>query len=283
MSRSLTIIFSSLIVGIALSSSIMDDNGRAGYTGSPGEVTCNTTNCHNSFLLNSGNGSVSASCTMVNWNYEPLTTYSISIKVAKPTVNLFGFAAEILSSSNVNAGTIIVTDNVHTQIKTRTVTGVSRRNIVHKLNGGASADSAVFTFNWTAPDTIAGDIIMYFAGNAANANGNVSGDYIYTNTQLISPATVNKTDELITTDPFSVYPNPAKENISLHYSLPKNEMVEVKLYSLSGSLCYSLLKTYKSSGKIDDLIDIPAECLPGLYLLSLESPSGRISRKLMIN
>lgn len=30
----------------------MSDNGKAGYTGSPGEQTC--TNCHSDFALNSG-------------------------------------------------------------------------------------------------------------------------------------------------------------------------------------------------------------------------------------
>lgn len=48
----------------------MSDNGKAGYTGSPGEQTC--TNCHNDFTLNSGGGSISiGSPAMTNWEYTP--------------------------------------------------------------------------------------------------------------------------------------------------------------------------------------------------------------------
>lgn len=49
----------------------MSDNGKAGYTGSPGEQTC--TNCHSDFALNSGGGSIAiGSPTMTNWEYLPI-------------------------------------------------------------------------------------------------------------------------------------------------------------------------------------------------------------------
>ena len=261
----------------------MNETGRAGYTGSPGEPTCNTSGCHSSFALNSGDGSVTATSNMDNWIYEPLVNYTINIKVAKPFVNLFGFGAEILTSTNDNAGTIVINDAVRTQIKSRIVNGVIRKNIVHQLNGGASPDSVLFSFNWTAPDTSAGEIIMYFVGNAANANNSSSGDFIYAGKQLIIPSGRNGVDNLISSNSFSVYPNPASTHISLHYFLPKKEIVRVKLYDVKNSLSYLLMNAQHSAGENNEVISIPSECQSGLYLLSIESNTVRLNRKLMIN
>jgi hypothetical protein len=283
MKRSIILTLTVLAVFISLTAAMMDENGKAGYTGSPGEVTCNTTNCHNSYALNSGGGSVSATCTMVNWKYEPLTTYTIQVKVAKSGVHLFGVGVEILDASNNNAGTITVTDAVHTQIKTRTVSGVARRNLVHKLNGGAGTDSVIFSFNWTSPDTTTGPITMYYAGNATNANGNESGDYIYTGSQAITPSTGNKVAEIVTVDGFSVFPNPVNKNFTIHYSLNKSENVNVKLYDLHGALVSVLLNEDRQSGENNDYVALPAACTTGVYLLSIESPSGRVSKKLIVN
>ena len=283
MKRALLFAFSTLTLVIVLTAGSMNENGRAGYTGSPGEVTCNTTNCHNSFVLNSGDGTIGTTSTMINWIYEPSTNYTISIKVAKPGVSLFGFGVEILTSSNDNAGTIVVTDTVHTQLKSRFVNGIIRKNIVHKLNGGASQDSVTFSFNWTAPNTGSGTLTMYFIGNATNANGNVNGDYIYNSSQIIMPSGENNIENIISAYPFTVYPNPAGTNISLHYYLQKNEVVSIKLYDMRGSLVYLLTKSNHFAGENNELIFLPSECHSGLYLLSIESPSGRESRKLIIN
>ena len=48
---------------------------------------------------------------------------------------------------------------------------------------------AGFTFDilWTPPPTDVGDVVFYFAGNAADGNGANSNDHIYTAAQVISP------------------------------------------------------------------------------------------------
>jgi len=275
------IVFSVLF--IALTAGMMDDNGRAGYTGSPGEATCNTTNCHNSFVLNTGGGSISATSSMNNWTYDPLTTYTISIKVAKSGVALFGVGVEILTSANNNAGTITVTDAAVTQIKSRVVAGVTRRNLVHTLNGGASQDSMTFDFSWTSPDTTAGPVTMYFAGNASNSSSSRTGDYIYTSTRVISPSSGNSAGEFKMVDSFSVFPNPANKFIALHYTLQKNENVRIKLCDLQGKFMVLLLDENKPAGSNDDVISLPGNFPDGLYLLRIESSSGRFNKKLMIS
>ncbi len=264
------------------SAGMMDDNGRAGYTASPGETTCNTTNCHNSFTLNSGGGSIIATSTMNNWTYDPLTTYSISIKVEKTGFALFGVGVEILTGTNANAGTITVTDAAHTQIKSRVVSGVTRRNLVHTLNGGASQDSMIFTFNWTSPDTTTGPVTMYFAGNAANSSGSRTGDYIYNSSLIISPSSGNHTGDLKVIDSFSIHPNPAKERVTIHFTLAKYENVNIRLSDLQGKYTAVLFDENKPAGNYDEVLILPADCEAGLYLLSIASASGKACKKLLV-
>jgi hypothetical protein len=283
MNRKLLVITGAILLSVSLTSGLMDPNGKGGYTGSPGEPACNNSGCHSSYPLNSGGGSIGASSTMDYWVYEPLTKYTIYIKVAQSGIGLFGFGAEILNSANNNAGTLLITDSARTQIRGRVINNIIRRNVVHKSNGGLSQDSAIFSFDWTAPDVGAGPVTLYFAGNAANGNGNEGGDFIYTGSQTITPAAFNKVNVLVSSDPFSIYPNPATTTISLHYFLPKNEPVEVKLFSQSGSLACLLMKSDRSAGENNELISIPAQLQGGLYLLSIETATARTCRKIMVN
>ncbi|TAH42567.1 MAG: T9SS type A sorting domain-containing protein [Bacteroidetes bacterium] len=161
-----------------LTSEKMSDDGRAGYTGSPGENDC--TSCHGSFPVNTGGGSISLQNTGMPLNeYIAGQTYNLSVTVARSTNNLFGFAFEALTSLNDNAGTLNITDAAATQIKTRVVNAVTRRNVVHQLNAGAMSGSKTFNFSWTAPASGTGPVGFYFAGVAADGNGNDNNDYVY--------------------------------------------------------------------------------------------------------
>lgn len=279
-------IFTSIILLSAcilvLCSSVMDDNGKGGYTGAPGEGTCNTSNCHNTFTLNSGGGSVVATGNMVNWKYDPMTTYTLSIKVARTGNHLFGVGAGILNSANNNGGTLIITDAVHTQIKTRTIAGISRRNVVHTLNGGNFQDSAIFTFNWTSPDTTAGPLTLYFSGNATNGNGSPAGDYIYTAIQQILPNTGNGFDQITTFDNVRIYPNPVNEKFYIHYNTLNSESFKVFLYDLNGAKHVELLNKISNAGENNEALTLPPDIAAGVYFLRLESPSMNVVHKLII-
>lgn len=163
----------------------MSDNGKAAKTGSPSEVYC--TDCHNDFTRNTGGGSIAiAAPTMTGFQYTPGQTYNMSVTVSRSANSLFGIGIEALTTANQNAGTLNITDAASTQIKSATAGGVSRRNIVHTLNGGSSSASKVFNFSWTAPAAGTGNVTFYFAGVAADGDGNEAGDYVYSGTQLVT-------------------------------------------------------------------------------------------------
>jgi len=174
-----------IIVFALFTSEQMSDNGKVAKTGASGEVNC--TDCHGDYTLNSGGGSISiAAPTMAGFQYTPGQTYNMSVTVSRSANSLFGVGIEALTSGNANAGTINITDAASTQIKSATVSEVSRRNIVHTLDGGATAASKVFNFSWTAPASGTGNVTFYFAGVAGDGDGNESGDYVYIGSQLLT-------------------------------------------------------------------------------------------------
>ncbi|MFN8145193.1 MAG: choice-of-anchor V domain-containing protein [Bacteroidia bacterium] len=176
MLRKLTLSSLSLIVVVLLSSTMMSDNGRAGKTGSPGEATC--IDCHGDYSANMAGGSIAIS-GITGGSYTPGTTYNLSITVARSGMTVFGLGCEALTSSNTNAGTLVITNSAETQLKSATVSGVSRQSVVHQLDGGATNNTHTFNFNWTAPAAGTGNVTLYYAGIAGDHDGNESGDYVY--------------------------------------------------------------------------------------------------------
>src|ERR1044072_20143 len=106
----------------AVSFDVLDDNGKAGRTGSPGESNC--TGCHTGSALNDGTGSVTISSPdLPTWEYMPGDTYAINVTVARTGNPLFGFDLECLTGSTPaqNGGTLLVTNAAETHILSVTV------------------------------------------------------------------------------------------------------------------------------------------------------------------
>lgn len=243
----------------------MSDNGKAGYTGSPGEQTC--TNCHSDFALNSGGGSIAiGSPSMTNWEYLPNTTYNMSVTVSRSANSLFGIAIEALDATNDNAGTLNITDAASTQIKTRTVSGVVRRNVVHQLNGGATAAAKEFNFSWTSPATNIGPVTFYFAGAAADADGAETGDYVYSGSQVANPNTT-ATNDLNVDAVQSVYPNPASSFITVTYKANLSGLVTMNLFSLKGDLVQKHISSTELPGTHTEVIRNLSALPTGVYFL----------------
>lgn len=161
--------------------------GKAGSNGSPGEGTCASGSCHNSFALNSGTGSVAISVVgLINGNmYVPGQTYQVSVTVQQQGIGLFGFGIEALQASGANAGTWTAASDSH--ILNATVSGNSRATVAHIDNTGFNSNTRTWSFSWTAPVNEI-PVTMYAAGNAANGTGSTGGDYIYTTSLSLMPA-----------------------------------------------------------------------------------------------
>ncbi len=261
--------------------SILSDNGKAGYTGSQGELVCN--DCHGTFgNSNTGSGTIYLTSSMNNWQYVPGQTYTVSVVVRQPGKPLFGFGCEALTASHTNAGTIQVTNAAKTQIKTKTVSGVTRNNIVHQFNGGLSNDSAVFTFNWQAPATNVGNVTFYFAGVAANNDGSEDNDYVYNSTKLVTPASATGLTEVNKNKTgLKSYVN-SNGDLVLNYQSNDAASPRVDLYDIGGKLIASRRFEMQSTGKVELLFQRPLELTSGMYLVNLFSGSELYCGKIQI-
>lgn len=264
---------------LVLTAGTLDNNGKAGRTGAPGEQTCRD-GCHSSYALNSGSGSITLTSTnMTNWEYVPGAVYHMSVTVSLPTSNLFGVGVECLTGSNTNAGTLTITDAASTQIKNATVSGASRRNVVHQLNGGSGQGSKIFNFDWVAPTTNVGNVTFYFAGNASNGQNNEAGDYIYTGSRVIVPAAGVGMEEVAwgATD-LVIAPNPWTDNFQISYSNDEGGPVDIAILDLNGRTVHSSHLEQQAPGRHSvELDDIRPS--PGTYLIYVSTTTRTFVQK----
>jgi len=150
------------------------------------EPSCNQSGCHAGNAVNAAGGSLTI--TGVPAQYEPGRTYPINVTISKSGQRRWGFELAVRTAgTKAQAGTIVATDTLNTQIVTQN--GV--QYIEHTVNGttlGSAQGS--WNFNWTAPASAVGDIRFSSAGNAANGDFNNTGDFIYTAVVTSSAATV---------------------------------------------------------------------------------------------
>ena len=267
---------------VAFTSEKMSDNGKAGYTGSYGELYC--TDCHSTYALGAGGGSVALTSTnMSAWTYDPGVTYHMVATVSRTGNSLFGICVEALTTANVNAGTLVITNTAKTSIKTKTVSGVSRRSVVHTLNAGQGTNSYAFTFDWTAPASNIGDVSFFFTGVAANSNGNENGDYVYYGSQVVGYNVNNSISELTSVKEISVYPMPVQDHFTMNYELKNTGSVSINLYNIQGAIVSNLSHKVMSPGNYSDNFYLPEQLSAGTYILSVESESGITSKRILIN
>lgn len=269
-----------LVVFIICTAEVTSDNGKAGYTGSPGETKCN--NCHSSYALNSGGGNISMTSNMPNGKYVPGQTYTINLAVSRIGNSLFGLGCEALTSSNANAGSFTMTNN-NTQLKNKTVNGVSRTNVVHTLNGGSGQNTKTFSFNWTAPQTNIGNITFYFAGIAANSDGNENSDYVYSSSQIIAPQTATGIQSVQQQNIFSISPQPANDFMNIKYNLEKAEALSISIFTLEGKLKVKLINEEVKVGIHSDRFLLNRNSLgSGTYIVQFKIDSKIYAQKLIL-
>lgn len=263
-----------LILGLTSAKIVLQDNGIAGYTGTP-----NCSNCHLGNTVNGSSGSITITSTpaFTNNEYIPNTTYTINVTVSRSGNSLFGFGLEAFNPTSINSGTLSVINPSETQIKT----SGSKKNMVHTLNGGTGTNSKTFSFAWTSPNN--GDFVTFkAAGLAANANGQTSGDFVFTTVLDIIPNAPTSVQEQNEMASFSVYPNPAKENINVQYFSLTNEAIAFSIIDLSGKLIYQTELFSVKSGNNTFHLSLPSDDISsGIYFL--KSTQGKITKVTRVN
>ena len=265
-------------IALAAVADILQKDGKAARTGAPGEFDC--TGCHTSFPVNSGPGSITISSpTLTNWQYVPGQVYQIDVTVAQTGIGLFGFGFEALrTSNNTNGGSLSITNATQTTLKAASISGSSRLNVVHKLNGGLSSNTHTFSFNWTAPATNIGNIRFYTAGNAANNNNDTLNDYVYKTSQLVTPFPVG-INEVNKKEEIRVFPNPAHSKFTIS-GLKDLDSFSYELIDAKGNVALSGKSAYSESDFF--VVNLTNEFANGSYFLKVTSESKTFSSKVLV-
>ena len=158
------------------------------HTGDFGQPSCNTSGCHQGNPLNATGGSLTI--TGVPAEYSPGATYPITVTIDRTNMRQWGFELSArVATGGAQAGNLVVTNGNLTQVNSEA--GI--QYITHTFNGSYPDDAGPksWTFNWVAPATAVGAIRFSCAGNAANRNGQFTGDFIYTTSATTNPQASN--------------------------------------------------------------------------------------------
>lgn len=144
----------------------------AGRTGSPGDNSNCTVNCHSGTpQSNSANAEITS--TIPSTGYVPGQTYTITGTVSGSGLVRFGFEISPQNASGVQRGTNVITDATNTQL----VGG--NKYVTHRQAGTSGTNSRSWSFNWIAPAAGTGAFTFYGAFNAADNSNSSGGDIIY--------------------------------------------------------------------------------------------------------
>lgn len=256
-----------------MSSTVYQSIGIEGYTGSPGESNCRS--CHSDFPLNDPKGSIKITApTLINWNYTPGETYVINVTISRAGAKVFGFDFEALTSANIDAGTLSIINNDPSILVLKAKNG--RTNVIHLIDGGKTANSHTFSFNWAAPRTSVGTITFYATGNATNNNNSTSGDYTYATTQTLSN-TVNVMEQMNENTNISLYPNPANDYVYIKNETNATEKMNLNIFDVAGKLI--LTEKNLISNNVINIAALPK----GNYVFRVEKNSGVEVKKIIKN
>ncbi len=173
-----------------------------GYTGAPGDDPLACASCHTGTPLNGGGGNV-----VVNFpnglTYSPGVQQTFSIVITDPVARAYGFQMTARLESNLTGGQagdftasgdftketgqVVLCGN--SNLKTATQPCPANFPVQFIEHGQPFLNNTISVL-WTPPATDAGNVHIYVAANAANLDGNDTGDHIYTaNYVLTSPGT----------------------------------------------------------------------------------------------
>jgi hypothetical protein len=169
----------------------------AGYASNPpSNNSCH--NCHSSFAINSGNGSIALS-GLPTGGYVPSSIYHLTLTLADPGQVRWGFQLTSIYPSGTSwlqGGTLALTDPTHTAL---VVGSGTAPDYVEQTSSGTyngTPGPTSWIFDWTAPSAGAGNVSFYASGNACNGNGGTSGDYVYNQSWVVSEASSTPTMDI---------------------------------------------------------------------------------------
>jgi len=276
---SLTLLVVGLFYFTGITNSKAHDTGSpAACTGSPFDgQTCDVNSCHDSHSLQAAQPWISSN--VPGSGYVQNTVYTITAKAVKIGDGSFGFEISPQDPSGNPLGTLIANPP-----STQIVTFMSLQYMTHTINSYQGTDSVVWTFQWKAPVAGTGPVTFYGAFNCGNGNTNATGTFVYPATLVIPESSddgINTIENEQTS--FSLFPNPAKEQVTITYSLKQTGNVEINMYGVDGRKISNLFNNAVNEGEHVQSLLLPTEVKPGIYLIQLITNNTATLQKIIVN
>ena len=191
----LLLLVSFSVLFVAFRSKYYSFQPPSNHSGAPDGSLCS--DCHGN--LNSGGGAVVV--TGLPATFTPGQTYPFSVTISHGNADRrrWGFEVNARNANDQGIGTFSSTNP-----NAQTNSGPSEISHFGAVSTTARNNYTYSGLSWTAPATIgSGDnaVTFYIAGNAADNNGNSTGDFIYSNTLLFTlPITLKILDYKIIED-----------------------------------------------------------------------------------
>lgn len=264
----LLILFS---VTLSTGFSPLNSNGKAGFTGSPGEAKCS--NCHSGGSAGVFGSSLSAVPAFTNNQYLPDSVYTVTLQANAGTFTKFGLALECLNVSSANTGTL---QNLSPGTALANAAN-GRKNIIHTSPLLANNGQMQISFTWKAPSAGAGLSTFYYCLNAVNGNNNTSGDFVFSNAISLTEGSINTNTTGIgqNTSAFDFY---AYQNIIHFKSVAADAWpLQLRVFALNGCvLAHKTIAQHSTSWTLGEEIQTS-----GFYSVRLESATGQKLQKLI--
>ena len=142
--------------------------------------------------------------------------------------------------------------------------------VTHTNASGGS--TATWTFQWTAPSPGVGEVTFYGCFAAGKLNTKIT-------TMTVSQSTVGIEDRR--SDSFTVFPNPASDQISVRFLQQEPEHVEIALFDINGRKILNLYHDFVYAGMFHHSFSLPVH--PGIYAVRVQSGDFTCSRKIIIH
>ena len=236
-------------------------------SGSPSDgVTCALSGCHA--------GIASAQDNMITSNipaagYIPGNTYTITVSIEQAGISKFGFSISPQNSSGTVLGSLVITNSAQTQLKNNV-----HQYVTHTTAGNTGTGSKTWSFDWIAPTVGTGAVPFYAAVNAANGNGSVSGDQIYTDVYTVVEDITTQIQPNMNDVDFAVFPNPVEGNsLQVSFNAKASSTSRIRILSLNGTIVGEISHHAQSNGNQHTELNLE-NLAKGVYFVEVKTNEG---------
>ena len=197
--RKIFVAKSAVVLGVIPALILANVNGPdPRKTGAPGDGLCSEAGCHTG-TANSGGGRVEVTFPG-GMTYTPGQTQRLQVTVTDSTARIYGFQLSTRLASNernaqagkltpASSATFVLCEDSRERDRVGGTGACAASTPLEFIEHRLANSTNTFSFDWTPPATDAGNVRIFVAGNAANANGQSdSGDRIYTANYTLTPA-----------------------------------------------------------------------------------------------